>query len=75
MKTRLPKALLAALLAAVCAAPAAYAVVTPEVVTPDTVVKNTTEFLNATGSNIAVDGSATVTGDVTKTNSMSAMAN
>ena len=63
MKTRLPKALLAALLAAVCAAPAAYAVVTP-----DTVVKDTTAFLDATGSNIAVDGSATVTEDVTKNN-------
>lgn len=54
---------MAALLAAVCAAPAAYAAVNP-----DTVVENTTEFLNATGSNIAVDGSATVTGDVTKNN-------
>lgn len=63
MKTRLPKALLAALLAAVCAAPAAYAVVTP-----DTVVKDTTAFLDAAGSNIAVDGSATVTEDVTKNN-------
>lgn len=52
-----------AVLAAVCAAPAAYAAVTP-----DTVVTDTTEFLNATGSNIAVDGSATVTGDVTKNN-------
>ena len=63
MKTRLPKALLAALLAAVCAAPAAYAVVTP-----DTVVADTTAFLDATGSNIAVDGSATVTENVTKNN-------